>query len=130
MADYQKQIHKSFWQGMVKLVILHQTSSRPVYGGMLSKYLRKQGYKISPGSLYPLLHSLEREGYLRSHIKLYKGRVRKYYEATLIGQSCLNELQQQFNGIVREVILNSSPKELYHPSKSLDHNNIGKPNFR
>ena len=112
MIDYQKQIHKSFWQGMVKLVILHQASSRPIYGGKLSKYLREQGYEVSPGSLYPMLHSLERGSYLRSHIRLYKGHARKYYEATPMGQSCLNELRQQFNGIVREVILDSKPREL------------------
>jgi len=41
--DYHEQIRQSFWQGMVKLVILHQASMGPVYGGGLSKYLCGQG---------------------------------------------------------------------------------------
>lgn len=107
MTDYQKQIRQSFWQGMVKLVVLHQASVGPVYGDRLSKDLCDRGYKISPGSLYPMLHALERESYLRSRVRVYKGRARKYYETTAIGQSCLNELRQQLSGIIREIIFDS-----------------------
>jgi DNA-binding PadR family transcriptional regulator len=102
--DYQKQISQSFWKGMVKLVVLHQASVGPIYGDRLSKYLRGHGYEISPGSLYPLLHSFERGDLLQSRLKVYKGRTPKYYEITVSGKSCLNELRQQLAGIVRGVI--------------------------
>jgi DNA-binding PadR family transcriptional regulator len=110
MTDYQQQIRQSLWQGMVKLVILHQASMRPVYGGGLSKYLCSRGYKISPGTLYPLLHALEQAGYLRCQLKVNKGRLRKYYETTALGQSCLSELRHQVCGIVKEIIINRPPK--------------------
>src|SRR5208283_3234130 len=51
--DFQRQISQAFWQGMVKLIILHQANLGPVYGGRLSKYFHSLGYGISPGSLYP-----------------------------------------------------------------------------
>ncbi len=104
MSD-QKQISKAFWQGLVKLVVLHQAGQAPLYGGRLSNYLRSQGYDISPGSLYPMLHSLENMDFLRSRIKIFKGRVRKYYELTPQGRACLKTLRQELGGIVREVIL-------------------------
>ena len=59
---------------MLKLVILHQASMGPVYGGGLSKYLGGRGDKISPGTLYPLLHTLEQESYFRTRKELNKGR--------------------------------------------------------
>lgn len=107
----QKQISQAFWQGLVKLVVLHQAGLAPLYGGRLSKYLRNQGYDISPGSLYPMLHGLEKVAFLRSRIKIFKGRVRKYYELTPEGRACLETLRQELGGIVREVILGEFPAE-------------------
>ena len=90
---------------MLKLLVLHQASLAPVYGGRLSKYLRNLGYGISPGSLYPLLHVLEKAGLLRSRIKIFKGRVRKYYELTPQGQTCLEAVRQEVGVVMKEVIL-------------------------
>jgi DNA-binding PadR family transcriptional regulator len=101
---YQKQITQAFWQGMVKLVVLHQAGLAPLYGGRLSKYLRNLGYEISPGSLYPLLHAMEKAELLHSRIKIFKGRVRKYYELTPRGQACLEAVRQEVGGIMKEVI--------------------------
>jgi PadR family transcriptional regulator PadR len=90
---------------MVRLVVLHQAAQGPIYGGRLSKFLREQGYTISPGSLYLLLHLLEKAGFLVSRLKVYRGRVRKYYEITPQGQDCLNEMRREVADLVREVIL-------------------------
>jgi PadR family transcriptional regulator PadR len=103
--DYQKQISQAFWQGMVKLVVLHQAGLGPVYGGRLSKYLRDQGYKISPGSLYPLLHAMEKANLMGCRIKIFKGRARKYYELTPQGHACLDICRKEIAGVVKEAIL-------------------------
>jgi PadR family transcriptional regulator len=103
--DYHNQIYQAFWQGMVRLVVLHKASLGPIYGGRLSKILREQGYNISPGSLYPLLHLLEKAGYLASRLKIYRGRVRKYYEITLPGRDCLEKIRREMRPVVKEVIL-------------------------
>jgi len=44
---------------------------------------RRHGYRVSPGTLYPMLHELEREGYLRSHIEGEGRRARRIHRATL-----------------------------------------------
>jgi PadR family transcriptional regulator PadR len=103
--EYRTQLYQSFWQGMVKLFILHQAGVAPVYGVRLKKALRDRGYDISPGSLYPLLHAMERADLLRSRLKVFKGRVRKYYSITPQGESCLQELKRTFSALAKEVIL-------------------------
>jgi len=103
--DLRKQIFQAFWQGMVKLLALHQANMGPIYGGRLSKYFRSLGYEISPGTLYPMLHSLEKANLLQCRIKIFKGRARKYYELTSEGRDCLEALRQEVSGILREVIL-------------------------
>jgi len=103
--NYHDQIYQAFWQGVVRLVVLHQASQGPIYGGKLSKFLREQGYAISPGSLYPLLHQLEKAGFLASRLKVYRGRVRKYYEITFEGQACLDLVRREVRYLAKEVIL-------------------------
>jgi DNA-binding PadR family transcriptional regulator len=106
--EYQTQLYNSFWQGMVKLFILHQAGQSPVYGVRLKKALHDRGYDISPGSLYPLLHTMEKANLLHSRLKVFKGRIRKYYELTPQGESCLQELRQAFSGLAREIIFGNS----------------------
>ena len=103
-------IHRAFLHGVTKLFVLHRAGQGPVYGEALSKSLRRLGYHISPGSLYPLLHSLEREKLLRCRIQVTKGRVRKYYELTSKGQSCLTAVREEVAGLVHEIIFDGKPR--------------------
>jgi len=101
----KRKIRQSFWQGVIKLFVLHQAALGPVYGGKLSKSLSSLGHTISPGSLYPTLHNLEKAGFLRSSLKVFKGRVRRYYEITAAGQSCLGEIKMTLYGVVKTLFL-------------------------
>jgi PadR family transcriptional regulator PadR len=112
-----RQIHRDFIQGMVKIFILHQASLGSIYGNKMGKALRTLGYQISPGSLYPLLHTLEDSGLLHSRIRVSKGRLRRYYELTEPGQICLSELRRDLGGLVKTVILDPLPAL---SSKTLD----------
>jgi PadR family transcriptional regulator PadR len=101
----KRKICQSFWQGVIKLFVLHQAALGPVYGGKLSKSLGNLGHTISPGTLYPTLHNLESVGLLRSYLKVFKGRVRRYYEITAEGQSCLNEVRETLDWVVKSLFL-------------------------
>ena len=105
-----QQIHRDFIQGMVKIFMLHQASLAPIYGNKMSKALRVLGYQISPGSLYPLLHALEKSGLFHSHIRVSKGRLRKYYVLTEQGHICLSGLRQDLGELVKTVILGPLPE--------------------
>jgi DNA-binding PadR family transcriptional regulator len=107
--DLKRQMMQSFWQGIVRLVILHQAARRPVYGGELSRQMRRHGYDISPGSLYPILHAMERAGFLASSIKIFKGRARKYYKLTPSGLICLKEVLQSLPPFIKEILADIPP---------------------
>ena len=52
--------------GLIRLHVLHHAAEEPIFGLGMIEELARHGYRISPGSLYPLLHGLEKKGYLRS----------------------------------------------------------------
>jgi len=109
LVSHKDQIYRSFLQGMVELFVLQRAEKEPVYGVSLHKALHDLGYAISPGSLYPLLHSLEKKRLLRCHIHEVGGRIRKYYELTKEGRSCLAAVRQDLAGLVEEIIFAGKP---------------------
>jgi DNA-binding PadR family transcriptional regulator len=56
-----------------------------VFGFWFIEELARHGYKLSPGTLYPILHGLERKGYLRSSNKRLGKSLRRIYRAPLPG---------------------------------------------
>jgi hypothetical protein len=57
-----REILLSFW----KVHILHHAEEGPIYGQWIAEELRRHGYEISPGTLYPLLKRMETNGWLKS----------------------------------------------------------------
>ncbi len=98
-----------FFLGFVKIHILHHAAQEPVYGTALMAELSRHGYTLSPGTLYPILHSLERAGYLRAEERVVAGRVRKYYTITAAGQQALADLRPKIAELVAEVLADSPP---------------------
>jgi len=68
------------------------------------KELKRHGYEVSPGLIYPTLNSLEREGYLEREDKVVQGKVRKYYALTQKGLEMLEEARQKIRELVEEVM--------------------------
>ena len=58
---------KDLYAGLIRLHILHHATKEPIFGFWMVEELARHGYKVSTGTLYPILHGLERKGYLRSH---------------------------------------------------------------
>ena len=89
--------------GLVRVRILHAASSGPVSGVELTHDLAQVGHKISPGTLYPLLHEMEKAGWVKSSGKTVKGKRRRYYRLTKKGRTQLHralmEIQDFLSGI-------------------------------
>ncbi len=66
--------------------------------------LARHGYRISPGSLYPLLHGLEKKGYLRATEQRNGKSLRKVYRATSVGRKALNAAKGKVRELFRELI--------------------------
>ncbi len=95
---------RDFFLGFVKIYILHHASLEPVYGTALIEELARHGYRLSPGTVYPILHSLESEGLLKREDRVIGGRVRKYYGATAEGRAALDEAKGKIAELVDEVL--------------------------
>ena len=54
------------YAGLIRLHVLHHAAKEPIYGLAMIEELERHGYKISAGTLYPILHGLEGKGYLTS----------------------------------------------------------------
>jgi len=80
---------QDLYRGMIRLHILHHASKKAVFGFWFIEELARHGYKLSPGTLYPLLHGLERRGYLRSTKERLGKTSRRVYRATTLGRKVL-----------------------------------------
>ncbi len=97
-------LDREFFLGFIKIHILYHASKEPIFGVEIATELARHGYSISPGTLYPILHRLEKEGYMESSSRVVNGRVRKYYQATAEGKLVLEQSKKKIRELVTEVI--------------------------
>jgi len=95
---------KDFFLGFVKIHILYHASKEPIYGVEIKKELGRHGYQLSPGTLYPTLHRLEKDGYLERQPRVVEGKARKYYIITEKGRGALEEARGKIRELVNEVL--------------------------
>lgn len=107
MGDLFRDIFLAF----VRVHILHHAAEEPIYGLWMIEELTRHGYEISPGTLYPILHDLERTGYLRSAPRLVGGKTRKYYRATDAGKEALARLRPKLRELMGEALKDPSEEE-------------------
>ncbi|MBC7246337.1 MAG: helix-turn-helix transcriptional regulator [Actinobacteria bacterium] len=97
-------MYRDLFLGFVKVHILHHAARGSISGVGMSSELARHGYSISPGTLYPTLRKLERDGYLKSWSGVEGGRRRVYYTATAKGRKALEKARVQALELVREIM--------------------------
>lgn len=95
---------REFFLGFIKVHILHHAAEEDVYGLALIAELRRHGYELSPGKMYPVLHELEQAGYLRRIDRVVNGKVRKYYRITPRGGLALSDARLKIGELVGELL--------------------------
>jgi len=65
--------------------------------------LSRHGYRLGPGTLYPLLHGMEAQGLLRSKAASGGGRPRRVYTATAAGLKALKEGHEKVRELLCEM---------------------------
>ena len=101
-----REILLSFW----KIHILHHAGEEAIHGQWILTELRRHGYEISPGTLYPLLNRMERLGWLRCKVDPERGRrARKDYRLTGEGRKVLGLIREQIKELHEEVVLGAHP---------------------
>lgn len=101
MRHLNREILLSLW----KAHILHHAGEQPLHGQWMLLELRRHGYDISPGTLYPLLQRMERLGWLKGKTDPEGGkRARKDYRLTPAGRKVLGSVREQVRELYRELI--------------------------
>lgn len=101
---------RAFFLGFIKVHILHHAAEDDVYGLALIAELRRHGYELGPGTMYPVLHGLERAGYLRRIERAVDGKIRKYYRTTPRGGAALVAARRKIGELVGELLEGDVPK--------------------
>jgi DNA-binding PadR family transcriptional regulator len=90
--------------GFVPLHLLHHAGEAPIYGLEMIDELRRHGYSLSAGTMYPLLHRLEEDGLLRSSVVLARdGRRRRLYRLTPAGARALRAAKRKVRELFGEL---------------------------
>ena len=103
---------KDFYDGLIRLHILHHAAEEPIFGLGIIKELRYHGYKLSTGTLYPMLHGLEKKGYLTTRHERPGRRNRRMDEITKQGHAALADAKVKVKELFRELI--GKPPTLPH----------------
>jgi len=104
--------HQDLYSGLIRLHILHHACEGDIFGLGMIEELRRHGYKLSPGTMYPLLHSLEKRGFLVSKEKRKGKRYRKIYKATPTGRKALVTAKEKVQELFGELF-----ERQYHRSR-------------
>jgi len=99
----EKELIKEFFLGFIKIHILYHAKKEEVYGQEFSNELRRHGYEISFGTLYPIFHRLEKRGLIASENRKVSGKIRKYYSITPKGSQVLAEAKVRAKELVDEL---------------------------
>ncbi|MBZ5661001.1 MAG: PadR family transcriptional regulator [Acidobacteriia bacterium] len=94
---------RRLYSGLIRLHILHHAEKEGIFGLGMIEELARHGYKLSPGTLYPILHGLEENGLLRSHEQGIGGKIRRVYRATSAGEKLLMAAKEKVRELFGEL---------------------------
>jgi DNA-binding PadR family transcriptional regulator len=103
-------LYRDLYSGLIRLHILHHAAEEPVFGLGMIEELARHGYKLSPGTMYPILHGLEQRGLLRSKAVWTNSHRRLVYTATPLGRKILRAAKEKVRELFGELIEKKEPK--------------------
>ena len=95
-------VEREFLLAFWKIHILHHADEHGVYGQWMLEELQEHGYRLSPGTLYPILSRMARRGWLRS-AEPKRSKAARMYRLTPQGHDVLNRLRESLDELYREV---------------------------
>jgi PadR family transcriptional regulator, regulatory protein PadR len=107
-ASSQKEVSTKLMKSLLDLIILQFLSSEPMHGYQIITKIRKTfGVYFGPSTIYPLLGTLEKKGYINSSWNMDFERPRKVYNLTNDGQTRIDFTASSLNLICRKIAANS-----------------------
>jgi DNA-binding PadR family transcriptional regulator len=96
-------------RGLWKIHILHHAARREVWGRWLLEELAEHGHRLSPGTLYPALARMERNGWLIRGGDAPHARARQTFRITAEGRRLLRELRREVGELFEEIVFGKEP---------------------
>ena len=125
MVNIQKEVQVKLTKGLLDMIVLQFLNDQPMHGYRIITKIRKSfGVYFGPSTVYPLLSSLEKKGYVSSDWNMENERPRKVYKLTSEGQTLLNFTENSLNLIVKTIGTNGTSKleiETKQPSVTAPH---------
>jgi len=104
MVNNSKEVQVKLMKGLLDLIVLQFLNTQPMHGYQIITKIRKNfGVYFGPSTIYPLLNSLEKKGYVKSEWDMHNERPRKVYQLTTEGQNLLNFTEDSLNFICRKI---------------------------
>jgi len=97
-------ILRKMFLAFMRIHILHHAKQEEFFGLWMIEELKSHGYEVSSGTIYPILHSMEADGILKSRERTIEGKVRKYYTLTEKGEKVLEEVKKKTQELNQEII--------------------------
>lgn len=94
--------YRELYSGLIRLHLLYHASRKSIFGLQMIEELGRHGYKVSPGTLYPVLHGMEKRGLLRSSQQGFRNG-RRVYRATPAGRKALKAVKHQVQELFSEL---------------------------
>jgi len=103
-ADHpEPAVDRDLYSGMMRLHVLHHATEGPIFGLGMVEELARHGYRISPGTLYPLLYCFEKR-YLRATEQRNAKSLREVYRATPLGRKALAAASAKVREFIGELM--------------------------
>lgn len=99
-----QEIQREFLLSFFKVHILHHATEEPVYGQAILQELRRHGYEVSPGTIYPLLKRMAARDWLAEKDSArISAKDRQEYILTAEGKKVLAKLREKVAELYNEV---------------------------
>jgi PadR family transcriptional regulator, regulatory protein PadR len=100
VVDFVRDVLLAF----ARVHVLYHASEERIFGTGMMTELRRHGYALGPGTIYPLLHRREADGLLICRAKVVNGKARNYYAITRSEQTELDAIAPKLAELAGEVL--------------------------
>jgi PadR family transcriptional regulator PadR len=108
-VNKSKDVQVKLMKGLLDMIVLQFLHTQPMHGYQIITKIRKSfGVYFGPSTIYPLLNTLEKKGYVKSEWNMNNQRPRKVYELTTQGQTLLNFTEDSLNFICKKIGSNAT----------------------
>lgn len=94
---------RELFNGLIRIHVLLHAAQEPIFGVAMMEELAHHGYRVGPGTLYPLLHGMERAGWLKSVSGGGQGRRPRLYQITAAGRKALQKAREKVDELHGEL---------------------------